>query len=212
MRISELSRQSLVPVATIKYYLRERLLHEGELTSATQAHYDDSHLARLRLIRALLGPGGLSIATAKTVLGEIDHPRNSTLEMLGAVQHALGNERAESPQPQALALMAQLGWQIDPSDDATLGLLEGALAGLEAADFVVPPELIEVYVEAMHTIAQREIDLAPTDSAEAAIRYTVLGTILIEPLLLGLRRLAHQDATWRRFSPESPCDSEAGRD
>ena len=30
MRISELSRESGVPVATIKFYLRERLLHDGE--------------------------------------------------------------------------------------------------------------------------------------------------------------------------------------
>ena len=29
--------QAGVPVATVKYYLREGLLHEGELTSATQA-------------------------------------------------------------------------------------------------------------------------------------------------------------------------------
>ncbi|HOZ59840.1 MAG TPA: MerR family transcriptional regulator, partial [Nakamurella multipartita] len=40
VRISELSRASGVPTATIKYYLREKLLHEGVLTSATQARYD----------------------------------------------------------------------------------------------------------------------------------------------------------------------------
>jgi DNA-binding transcriptional MerR regulator len=66
MRISELSQASGVPVATIKYYLREGLLHEGQLTSATQAQYDQSHLARLRLVRALLGAGGLSVAAAGT--------------------------------------------------------------------------------------------------------------------------------------------------
>ena len=37
MRISELSRRSSVPVATIKYYLRAGLLHEGRRTAATQA-------------------------------------------------------------------------------------------------------------------------------------------------------------------------------
>ena len=40
MRISELSARSGVSVATIKYYLRERVLPEGERTSATQATYD----------------------------------------------------------------------------------------------------------------------------------------------------------------------------
>ena len=51
MRISELSSQTGVPVATIKFYLREKLLQEGIRTSATQAQYNESHVARLRLIR-----------------------------------------------------------------------------------------------------------------------------------------------------------------
>ena len=37
MRISQLSGEAGIPVATIKYYLREGLLHDGLLTSATQA-------------------------------------------------------------------------------------------------------------------------------------------------------------------------------
>ena len=49
MRIAELSRQSGVPVPTIKYYLREGLLPAGELTSPNQASYGETHLRRLRL-------------------------------------------------------------------------------------------------------------------------------------------------------------------
>ncbi|GAB2511519.1 hypothetical protein GCM10027064_06410 [Microbacterium petrolearium] len=36
----------------------------------------------------------------------------------------------------------------------------------------------------------------------AAVRYAVLGTILTEPLLLALRRLAQQDASARRLRRE----------
>ena len=92
MRISELSRTSDVPVATIKYYLRERLLPEGRRTSATQAQYDDSHLARLRLIRALLGPGGLSVARLGRycVTSTIRRARPTTFS---------GWPRAPSPRP-----------------------------------------------------------------------------------------------------------------
>ncbi|HJQ89418.1 MAG TPA: MerR family transcriptional regulator, partial [Propionibacteriaceae bacterium] len=68
MRISELSSQTGVPVATIKFYLREKLLQEGIRTSATQAQYNESHVARLRLIRALLGPAGLSVTAAQRVI------------------------------------------------------------------------------------------------------------------------------------------------
>src|SRR4029450_10954785 len=90
MRISELSQASGVPVATIKYYLREGLLHEGQLTSATQAQYDQSHLARLRLVRALLGAGGLSVAAARDVLDRLAQPPASMHDLLGEVQRLLG--------------------------------------------------------------------------------------------------------------------------
>jgi hypothetical protein len=42
----------------------------------------------------------------------------------------------------------------------------------------------------------------PACPREAAVRYTVLGTILVEPLLLALRRLAQIDASARRFGGE----------
>ena len=74
MRISELSRESGVPVATIKFYLRERLLPDGVLTSATQAQYDETHVARLGLVRALIGAGGLSIAAARSRDQAIEDP------------------------------------------------------------------------------------------------------------------------------------------
>jgi len=50
VKISELSSRSGVPVATVKFYLREGLLAGGEKSSQTQASYDASHLSRLRLI------------------------------------------------------------------------------------------------------------------------------------------------------------------
>src|SRR6266545_4189804 len=58
MWISELSRRTDVPVATIKYYLREGLLPPGEAAGATRAVYDDSHERRLRLIRARVTRAG----------------------------------------------------------------------------------------------------------------------------------------------------------
>ena len=51
MRISELASRSGVPPATVKYYLREGLLHPGRALSRTQADYDASHVDRVRLVR-----------------------------------------------------------------------------------------------------------------------------------------------------------------
>src|SRR5690625_4892883 len=72
MKISELSAATEVPVGTIKYYLREGLLHPGERTSRTTARYDHGHVERFRLARALTEAGGLGIAQIKRVIDVID--------------------------------------------------------------------------------------------------------------------------------------------
>lgn len=82
MRISELSAVSSVPVATIKYYLRERLLPEGRRSSATQATYGDAHVARLAVIRALVD-SGVGIAGVRKVIAVLDDPPDDPYEILG---------------------------------------------------------------------------------------------------------------------------------
>src|SRR5256886_17599843 len=46
VRISDLSRQTGVPTATIKFYLREHLLPPGAMTARNQADYGSEHLRR----------------------------------------------------------------------------------------------------------------------------------------------------------------------
>jgi DNA-binding transcriptional MerR regulator len=170
MRISELSSKTGVPVATIKFYLREDLLHDGVRTAATQAQYDESHMGRLRLIRALIGPGGLSIAAAHRVIQAIDEPPESLYELLGIAARAVAGPN-----------------------------LEDALRALDEAGFQLPEGALDVYRHHMRQIAQFEIDNVPTESPAAAVRYVVLGTVLVEPLILALRRQAEQEASARRF-------------
>jgi DNA-binding transcriptional MerR regulator len=89
MRISELSARTDVSVPTLKYYLREGLLPAGRRTSRTQAVYDDSHVERVRLIRALTEIGGLPLARVRTVLEAIGSPAVSRLDLLATAQDAL---------------------------------------------------------------------------------------------------------------------------
>jgi len=198
VRISELSRASGVPTATIKYYLREGLLHAGELTSATQAQYDDSHVARLRLIRALIGPARLSITTAKSVLDAIDEPQGPVLELLGRASIALTGTQDRADPVAARELVDQLGWLVEPGSPA-LGDLDAALQAIDQAQLELIKGGLPRYAELLQQIATAEMDTVPTDTAEAAVRQAVLGTVLIEPLLIALRRLALQDAAIRRF-------------
>jgi len=201
MRISQLAERSGVPVPTIKYYLRENLLHEGELTSATQARYDDSHVQRLRLVRALLGGAGLTVAGARSVIEQIEGPHDTVGEVLGVAQGSVtADVEGQADLDRAMGLIRGWGWDhLDPSDIASVSALARALDGIDAAGFDLPDGMLDHYAHHMADIASEEVAGIPTESVDAAVRYVVLGTVLVEPLLLALRRLAQQDASGRRF-------------
>lgn len=199
MRISELSAQTGVTVPTIKYYLREGLLPEGERSSATQAAYGEKHVERLRVIRALLD-AGVSIAETRRVLGALDDPPANPHELLGTAHAAITPPVEESVDlADAEALVEGLGWKPGMCDEAVLHAVARALDGLERAGFVVPDAVMREYLRSARRIADAEIAGVPESSAEAAVRYVVLGSVLVEPLLLALRRVAQQVSSSERF-------------
>jgi DNA-binding transcriptional MerR regulator len=215
MRMSDLSRTSAVPIPTIKYYLREGLLHEGRRTSATQARYDDSHLRRLAVVRALLGPAGLSVARARDLLAHVDRPPERLHDLLG---HAHGAVTPELPDgqstEQARALLERWGWPVGACAPHAVRALAAALAGLEAAGLQLSAAALDAYGRAAQDVARADLAEVPTDSPEAAVRHVVLGTVLAEPLLLALRRLAQEIASHDRFGQDAvptPGRLSAGR-
>lgn len=204
MRISELSALSGVAVPTIKYYLREQLLPEGERSSATQASYGDVHLRRLRVIRALI-ESGASIAETRRVLDALNNPSESAHELLGSA-HAAITPPADASLDLTAAeeLVTGLGWKSGLCDDVVLYAVARALQGLDSAGFVVAADMMSVYLKSIREIADAEVAGVPTDSVEAAVRYVVLGSVLVEPLLLALRRVAQQISSAERFGGGLP--------
>lgn len=203
MRISELSAQTGVTVPTIKYYLREGLLPEGERTAPTQAAYGEKHVERLRVIRALLD-AGVSIAETRRVLGALDDPPANPHELLGTAHAAITPSVDEELDPtEAQRLVAGLGWKPGMCDEAVLHAVARALQGLERAGFTVPDAAMAEYLASARRIADAEIAGVPDESAEAAVRYVVLGSVLVEPLLLALRRVAQQVSSGERYRHEN---------
>ncbi|MCC4247389.1 MULTISPECIES: MerR family transcriptional regulator [Microbacterium] len=201
MRISELSARSGVSVATIKYYLRERVLPEGERISPTQATYGEAHLRRLGVIRALVD-AGVGIAGVRNVVAVLENPPAHPSALLGAASAAVSppdGDTAELDLAPALALLARLGGDADDCYPGQIAAVARALATLERAGFTIPEPVLAAYVEHLGSIAEAELAATPTGSAEDAVRYVVLGTTLVEPLLLALRRVAEQIAASRRF-------------
>ncbi|MCL2533200.1 MAG: MerR family transcriptional regulator [Nocardiaceae bacterium] len=196
MRVSELVAVSGVPLATVKYYLREGLLMPGEASSATHAEYGEQHVRRLALVKALAGVG-LPLGKIRTIVGLIDHPGDTVFDTLGRALAALPPyppETAGEPDdyPRARAVLERLGQVYEPSYPV-VAQLERALAAAEDVGIPMTDERLAVYAPHIRAIAEVDLELMPTDSVESAIEYAVLGTAIYEPVLAALRRLAHQD-------------------
>lgn len=207
--MSALSAETGVPVATLKYYLREGLVPPGVATSRNQAQYDETHVERVRLVRALTEVGGLDLATVARVLATIESPDVDRLGVLGASQRALlgadfvdiedatddadgrvdgGDTTSATSRGRAWA--AARGWQLDRRDPV-LDELDRAWAACDAAGIGLDEHRMDAYGDAAELIAR--IDVASVPAApRAAVRQVVLGTVLVDPVLSALRRLAQQ--------------------
>lgn len=211
MRLSELSEQSGVSTATIKYYLRERLLPAGQRISATQAEYDESHLRRLRLVRALIQVGRLPVATAREVLAHVDDESLGRTIRLGAALWALphGPEPDEDAPETAAAraevtrLLTELGWtttrelgELSPVHRS----LVASVATLIRVGYPCDVEYLVQQARIMRQVAAHDLDAmeeypSETEQVEAA----VASAVLYEPLLASLRRLAQAEETAQRY-------------
>jgi DNA-binding transcriptional MerR regulator len=197
VRISELAHRTGVPVHTLKYYLREGLLMPGEASSRTRATYDERHVERVRLVRALVEHGGVGIAGVRSILAALDSPPPSRHELLGVAHGILpggstgDTDRDVDVDPGVLALLERLGWEADCSP--WVAVLADALARARSAGVTLPLDDLEGYARAMRSVAEVDLTVAErARSAEEAMRVVVLGTVLVDPVLLALRRLAQQ--------------------
>lgn len=210
MKISELSRETGVPVATLKFYLREGLLQPGKALSRTSADYGDEHVERVRLVRALTDVGGLSLATVGRVLAVIDEPGQGPVEVLRVASRSLYGEeylddssaRDEEPASPVASWLAGRGWLVTPQDPA-VAALEKAWAACETAGLGLTEEHLDRYADASEHIAQIDVSTVPRDPS-GAVRQVILGTVLIEPVLGALRRLAQQHVARTMRPPTSP--------
>ncbi|MFB7657541.1 MULTISPECIES: MerR family transcriptional regulator [unclassified Streptomyces] len=214
MRLAELSERSGVSTATIKYYLRERLLPPGRQINATTAEYDEDHLRRLRLVRALIQVGRVPVATAREVLGHVDDDSLGRTIRLGAALWALPQgPEPDDDDPAVVAARAEvdrllelLGWAT-ARELATLSpvhrSLVAAVATLRRLDHPWDAEQMAPYAELMHQVARRELDhmetlTSDTEQVEAA----VASTVLFQPVLRALHRLAQEEESARRYGIE----------
>ena len=213
MRISDLAHASGLSVATVKFYRREGLLAPGRPTATTQAQYDQGHVERLRLIRALVDVGGLALTAVRAVLAVVDAGPDEPASAVAIAHEALGppTPPQAGPPDRALHALARLGWRVDPGS-AAVRQLEAALHAVEQVGIPATQHRLDAYASAALTAATEDVATVPAESAADAVAHVVLGTVLYEPVLLALRRLAQQHAfvtrsTITRSVPPSSADS-----
>ncbi|MFH9740554.1 MerR family transcriptional regulator [Streptomyces roseolus] len=219
MKVSELSRRTGVQVPLIKYYLREGMLPPGRATAANQADYGEDHVRRLRLIRTLIGTRGLSAGATKEVLDAITAGQEDLHQVLGivlGVRPAKGADleptpdAAPAPDPEASdsdpeglaearSLIGAMGWDVSPGNPATRTVAE-VLAALDHLGAGIDWRSLLPYARLADDMA--ELDLRQLDGEGdplAQAERAVLVTVLLEPALLALRRLAQEDKSSRLF-------------
>ncbi|MEU3823582.1 MerR family transcriptional regulator [Streptomyces sp. NPDC030392] len=223
MRVGELSRRTGVSVPTIKYYVREGLLHAGELSSPNQARYDESHVRRLRLVRALMDVGGLSVAAIRDVLDAVDDPGRSVHDLLGAAHGRIAPREAgpddaarDVADRQAVELIARRGWLVDAGNPAVRSLADALAALVRLGHERFTEVSLDTYAEAAERVAAVDVAYVAREVArEDLVESTVVGTVLGDAVLTALRRLAQVDASARMYESgrtyESGGTYESGR-
>lgn len=198
MWMAELSSRTGLSVPTIKFYLREGLLPAGEATGATRARYDDSHVRRLKLIRALTDVAHLRLDTVRVVLEGVENA-DSWHDAVGHAHTRLTPEAA-GPSSRSLErvddLLARTGWKLSAASPHR-GALAQALEALEGLDHPVSETLLDAYARALADVAAVELAGMSRDR-EAAAEHAVIGTLLLEPVILTLRRIAQENVSRSR--------------
>jgi DNA-binding transcriptional MerR regulator len=202
MRISQLSDRAGLPVGTVKFYLRTGLLHHGFATSATQALYDDTHLERLRLVRALLEVGRLSHADIQRVLNALgqagDEPLDA-IETFGRAAAPLIDGIDEEDLAAARSVTAELGWQISP-DSPHLPDLARCLAALHSVGVAPSRERVRTYAEAASHVARHDLQAVADSDERSRPVEAVMGATLYDNFFSSLHRLAVENQVSRQRS------------
>lgn len=205
MRVGELSERTGLPVGTIKFYLRSGVIPPGTSTATNQAQYSEEHLHRLRLVRAMAEVGGLSLNAITEVLAAADDDSIALHDAFGLAQDAMvaveaqgGSEWAEAS-ADLDALIGQMGWCVRPQARAR-HLVISAIVTLRRFGWPITAASFEQVAAWLSDNAAEEIGFIDPADRTGAIETSVIGTVVIEQVMVGLRRLALEHHSSTRFA------------
>ncbi|WP_414121804.1 MerR family transcriptional regulator [Corynebacterium nuruki] len=169
MKLQELSRRTGTPVSTVKYWLREGLLHPGAKRNATTAVYDAGHVERLELITTLRQVVGLPVEQVRTVVDAVRDPDIPPAQLMGITQATVldlptpSSDAGPAVDPDgavtASGIIAAMGWTA--GGEAATAALDAELRRM--ADWGLAPDMETalVYARAADQVADFEMELPP---------------------------------------------------
>ncbi|WP_344297719.1 MerR family transcriptional regulator [Agromyces neolithicus] len=208
--MSELSTVTGVPVPTLKYYLREGLLHAGHRQAPNQAQYDDSHVARVRLLRVLREVGGVPVARLRELVAAVDGVTTENIDAMRAAAYALspvppraGPDRQRAREI-ATAVIEAAGWarvSDDAPDRENLAAAIEVIVGFGTHEDRL--SIIDEYARVADAVARFEVaDLDAAAPRDALLAQLVVGQVVFGEMLASLRRLAEEHHSAVRFETE----------
>jgi hypothetical protein len=148
-------------------------------------------------VRALGEVTGLPLDAIRSVLAAVD---DDTLSWHAAVRsaHIRLSSGTSTPSAESRTRVRELlhrhGWTLsgEGPDAEVLAQALDALAGL---DHPVGDDMLDVYAEAAASIAEHDVAAVTAEDHVAAAAHVVVGTLLLEPALLAMRRIAQENVS-----------------
>jgi DNA-binding transcriptional MerR regulator len=211
MQVSELVRATGVPLATVKYYLREGLLPPGRRITARSSEYGADHVRRLVLLRMLRDVGAIPVQRLRELVEAVEAPALSVHQMFARASDAIaaGARREEEstlvPTAEAAAMVdavvQRMGWDRVRAEAVDLENLRRVVSQLLGTGlFGLDEEGLAFYAGVADEVGRAEIAALPDDDDRTAhLERMVVGTVAFGEILAILRRLAEEQHSAERF-------------
>ena len=209
--MSELSERTGVPVPTIKYYLREGLLPDGEKRTPRLTDYDEQHVRRLELLRILRDAGDVPVEGLKRLVAATE-TQGTVHDLFAVAADAL----APTPPPASAdpsraqareiadAIIDQAGWDRVRTDSVDRDNLAATLELVASFDtHPRGPGEIAPYVALADQLARHEIaNLDDRKDRVGLLEEMIVGQVVFATVLTTLRRLAEEHHSHKRFGED----------
>ena len=199
MLVSELADEAGVPLATVKYYLREGLLPPGQVTGPRRAEYDESHVRRLRLLRVLREVGDIPVTNLRLVMDALDDEELPIHDVMALTADVISSEPTPDEQdPAALetvdAVIAAMGWDdLRPESVDRLRLASLVTLLRRPGMLGASVEVLSYYAQLADQLARTEISMIdPTRERTSLLEDMVTGSVVYGQVFMLLRQLGHE--------------------